>query len=129
MGCPIFAKLPTHLVRFCPILLDPPSPRKIEHYLCTTPKTFDNLYTQFRSKLCKNILHYILSIFGATCEAHRPSRGVVPGGAPDFGRSVNPISTRGVRLCPPKNTDIPGFSALPTALLCINKPNSSTIRT
>ena len=31
------------------------------------------------------------------------SRGVVPGGAmapPDFGRSVNPISTRGDRLCP-----------------------------
>ena len=34
-------------------------------------------------------------------------RGVVPGGAggamapPDFGRSVNPISTRGKRLCPP----------------------------
>ena len=34
-------------------------------------------------------------------------RGVVPGGAggamapPDFGRSVNPISTRGDRLCPP----------------------------
>ena len=35
------------------------------------------------------------------------SRGVVPGGAggamapPDFGRSVNSISTRGDRLCPP----------------------------
>ena len=34
-------------------------------------------------------------------------RGVVPGGAgggmapPDFGRSVNPISTRRGRLCPP----------------------------
>ena len=34
-------------------------------------------------------------------------RGVVPGGAgsamahPDFGRSVNPISTRGYRLCSP----------------------------
>ena len=34
-------------------------------------------------------------------------RGVVPGGVrgtmapPDFGRSVNPISTRGDRLCPP----------------------------
>ena len=26
MGCPIFAKLPTPLVRFCPILLDPPNP-------------------------------------------------------------------------------------------------------
>ena len=28
MGCPIFAKLPTPLVRFCPILLDPPNPPK-----------------------------------------------------------------------------------------------------
>ena len=37
-------------------------------------------------------------------------RGVVPGGAggamapPDFDRSVNPISTKGGRLCPPNNT-------------------------
>ena len=29
--------------------------------------------------------------------------------APDFGRSVNPISTRGGRLCPPNNTVTPGF--------------------
>ena len=28
----------------------------------------------------------------------------------------NPISTRGVRLCPPNNTGTPGFSDLPTAL-------------
>ena len=27
MGCPIFAKLPTPLVLFCPILLDPPTQR------------------------------------------------------------------------------------------------------
>ena len=39
MGCPIFAKLPTPLVRFCPIVLDPPSPPKIGHHLCTFPKT------------------------------------------------------------------------------------------
>ena len=50
------------------------------------------------------------------------SRGVVPGDAggamapPDFVRSVNPISIRGGRLCPPNNTDTPGFSDLPTAL-------------
>ena len=50
------------------------------------------------------------------------SRGVVPGGAggaiapPDFGRSVNLISTKGGRLCPPNNTDTHGFSELPTAL-------------
>ena len=50
-------------------------------------------------------------------------RPVVPGGAggamasPDFGRSVNPISTmeRG-RLYPPNNTGTPWFSDLPTAL-------------
>ena len=50
------------------------------------------------------------------------SRGVVPGDAggaiapPDYGRSINLISTKGDRLCPPNNTDTPGFSDLPTAL-------------
>ena len=50
------------------------------------------------------------------------NRPVVPGGAggamapPDFGRSVNPISTEGDRLCPPNNTGTSGFSDLPTAL-------------
>ena len=50
------------------------------------------------------------------------SRGVVPGGAggamapPDIGRSVNPISTKGGRLCPPNDTGTPRFSDLPTAL-------------
>ena len=49
-------------------------------------------------------------------------RSVVPGGAggamasPDFGRSVNPISTKGGRLCPQNNTGTPRFSDLPTAL-------------
>ena len=46
-------------------------------------------------------------------------RGVVPRGAmkpPDFGRSVNPISTKGGRLCPPYNTGISSISVLPTAL-------------
>ena len=44
----------------------------------------------------------------------------VPGAMapPDFGRSVNPISTRGGRLCPPNNTGILRFSDLPTALYC-----------
>ena len=37
MGCPIFAELPTPLVRFCPILLDPPTPPKIGHHLCMFP--------------------------------------------------------------------------------------------
>ena len=39
---------------------------------------------------------------------------------PDFGRSVNPISTKGGRLCPPNNTGTPGFSDLPTALLTLS---------
>ena len=49
-------------------------------------------------------------------------RPVVHGGAvgamapPYFGRSVNPISTRGSRLCPTNDTGTPGFSDLPTAL-------------
>ena len=37
IGRPIFALLPTPLVPFCPILLDPPSPLKIGHHLCTFP--------------------------------------------------------------------------------------------
>ena len=39
---------------------------------------------------------------------------------PDFARSVNPISTKGGRLCPPNNTGTPGFSDLPTALLTLS---------
>ena len=35
---------------------------------------------------------------------------------PEFGSSVNPITTRGGRLCPPNNTCTPGFSDLPTTL-------------
>ena len=55
---------------------------------------------------------------------HFLCRGVVPGGVggdmapPEFGRSVNPISTRWGRLCPPNNIGTPGFSDLPTALHC-----------
>ena len=35
----------------------------------------------------------------------------VPGvlGVPDFGREVNPISTKGSRICPPNNTGPPDF--------------------
>ena len=59
-------------------------------------------------------------------------RPVVPGGArvamaPQyFGRSMNPISTRGSRLCPPNNSGTPGFSNLHTALIvvCKVKPES-----
>ena len=36
----------------------------------------------------------------------------------DFGRSVNPNSTKGGRLCPLNDTGTPGFSDLPTALSC-----------
>ena len=38
IGRPIFDKLPTPHVLFCPILLDPPSPPKIGHHLCMFPK-------------------------------------------------------------------------------------------
>ena len=46
-------------------------------------------------------------------------RGVVSGGAmahPDFGRSINPISTRGTDYGHLITTGTPGFSDLPTAL-------------
>ena len=51
------------------------------------------------------------------------SRGVVLGGAggamvpPDFGRSVNPISTRGTDYAHLITTGTPGFLDLPTALI------------
>ena len=51
-------------------------------------------------------------------------RPVVPGCAgyamahPDFGRSVNPISTRGTDYAHLITNGTPGFSDLPTALLC-----------
>ena len=50
------------------------------------------------------------------------NRGVVPGGAggamalPDFGRSVNPISTKGTDYAHLITTGTAGFSDLPTAL-------------
>ena len=37
----------------------------------------------------------------------------------DFGRSANPISSKGGRLCPPNNTGTPEFSDVPMALLCV----------
>ena len=51
-------------------------------------------------------------------QAHRKGGGL--GGAtappPVFSRTVNPISTRGSRLCPPQYYEPPGFSDLATAL-------------
>ena len=55
-------------------------------------------------------------------ENHVDHRDVVPGGAggamtpPDFGRSVNPISTRGTDYAHLTTAGTPGFSDLPTAL-------------
>ena len=52
--------------------------------------------------------------------------GVVPGCAgcamapPDFGRSVNLISTRGTDYAHLITTGTPGFSDLPTALNCMH---------
>ena len=63
------------------------------------------------------LLHMVFDPITKICSV----RPVVPGGAggamapPFFGRSVNPISTKGDRLCPPNNTGTPGFSDLPTA--------------
>jgi hypothetical protein len=56
---------------------------------------------------------------------HYTYRGVVSGGAegamalPDFGRSVNPISTKGegANYAKPNDTGTSGFSELPSALI------------
>ena len=59
---------------------------------------------------------------GSRWQQQNNIRPVVPGGAggamapPDFGRLVNPISTKGGRLCPPNNAGTPGFLDLPMAL-------------
>ena len=42
--------------------------------------------------------------------------GAAEGATPGFGRSVNPVSTKEDRLCPPNNTGTSGFSDLPTVL-------------
>ena len=52
----------------------------------------------------------------APLEIEMDGRPVVPGGAMAPDRSVNPISTKGGRLCPPNNTGTPGFSDIPTIL-------------
>ena len=50
------------------------------------------------------------------------TKGAVPGGTrdamtpPDFGKSVNPISTKGGKVSPPNNTGTSRFSDLPTPL-------------
>ena len=70
--------------------------------------------------ISKKVLPYCGSRFFA-----RLAKVVVPGGAggamapTDFGTSVKPISTKGDRLCPPKNTDTPGFSDLSMTLYYI----------
>ena len=54
------------------------------------------------------------------------TRGVVPGGAggattpPDFGRSVNPNSTKGTDYAHLITTGTPRFSDLPTALFLVS---------
>ena len=48
---------------------------------------------------------------------------------PDFGRSVNPISTRvWGRLCPPNNNGIARFSDLPTALYVVHIINILSLK-
>ena len=48
-------------------------------------------------------------------------------GGPVFGRSVNSISTRGGRLCPPHYYVPPGSSALPTSLKYLTKLLTSPV--
>ena len=50
----------------------------------------------------------------SACDAGLSSLGLP--GAPDFGRSVNPISNKGGQICPHITIGNPGFSDLPTAL-------------
>ena len=59
------------------------------------------------------VLNWFLTVSSA--QACRPCAMA----SPDLDRLVNPISTKGGRLCPPNNTGIPGFSDLPTALVYI----------
>ena len=56
IGHPIFDELPTPHVLFCPILLDPPSPLKIGHHLCTFPNT--NVVYKRAGKLIRNQLRF-----------------------------------------------------------------------
>ena len=79
---------------------------------------FDSLEIAFTS----SVTYVFAKNRFATCQTCRP---VVPGCArcamahPDFGRSVNPISTRGTDYARLINTaGTPGFSDLPTALTC-----------
>ena len=72
---------------------------------------------------------------GSRWQQQNNLRPVVPGGAggamvpaPDLGASVNPISAKGGRLCPPYNTGTPGFSDLPTALINIKHWSTALIR-
>ena len=95
----------------------------------------ENLFCQKNIYLCLPFLKFmdLLTICRMKCQIYNVQylsfhfRGVVPGGAgdvrgpPDFGRSVNPISTRSSRLQLPRT---PWFSDVPTAL---PSTNSSSI--
>ena len=63
------------------------------------------------------ILHRACSLFSCSTDATNTGLSSlgVPGG--DFGRSVNPISTRGTDYAHLITTGTPVFSDLPTALL------------
>ena len=67
----------------------------------------------------QQVLWKFCRIFSAIAKKNVISRGVVPGGAmalSDFGRSVNPISTRGTDYAHLITTGTPWFSDRPTAL-------------
>ena len=69
----------------------------------------------------------VVSTFNLINEKERSARGAVPGGAmapgadSDFGRLVNPISTRGTDYVHLVTTGTPGFSDVPTAYGSLGK--------
>merc|ERR1712008_476067 len=101
--------------------------------LCLNPKKFGKEVSQIRIWI-RRLLHRTKS--SATqldlVQACRPWGCRRCHGTPYFGRSVNPVSTkgRGSRICPPNDTGTPGFSDLPTALLCnhVNNIACKTLR-
>ena len=80
---------------------------------CFSDRNLDQNSVRIQEELCSHRIFITGNITGNMLCCFRP---VVPGGAggamapPIFGRSVNPISTKGGRLYPPNITGTPGFS-------------------
>ena len=71
--------------------------------------------TQSKSILIYSPGHPFHQRQNKSCDIDVAFTGLSSLGVPDFGRLVNPISTKGGRLCPPNNTGTSRFSDLPTA--------------